>query len=176
MPTAAGKVTIRAPHPVELAETRALMIGVIERDYGYGYDPRWHHDLDDLHGYYLDRPRHTLFVAVDDATGAIVGAVGVRTFAITAPPHPEAVVARYDRERSAELVRVFVHQDYRRRGLARSLIEAARRWVADEGGYDVICFHSEFAIPFWRALGSTEVFVQRPGSGDGATYFELTVP
>lgn len=175
MTTGTDGITIRASYLSELPAVRALMVRIIEGDYGYGYDPRWHGDLDDLQGLYLDRPRQALLVAVDDTTGATVGTIAVRTLAITTPPHPAPFVARYDRARSAELVRVFVDPAYRRRGIARALVAAARRWVAGAGGYDVICLHSQFAVAFWRTL-ATEVFVEATGPDAGTAYLELTVP
>lgn len=156
------------------------MLGIIERDYGYGYDPRWHYDLDDLRGFYLDYPRQALFVAVDDATGRLAGTAASKVPRLTAPPHPTAIVARYDPARTAELTRVFVAPAYRRRGLARTLVDAARRWVAAAGGFDVITLHSASAVEFWRALPATEVLdARRPGATGplaGSVYFELTIP
>ena len=171
---------VRAPRPGELAEARALMLRIIERDYGYGYDPRWHYDLDDLRGFYLEHPRQALFVAVDDATGRLAGTAAIKAPRLTAPPHPPAIVARYDPTRTAELTRVFVAPAYRRRGLARTLVDAARRWVAAAGGFDVITLHSASAVEFWRALPATEVLdARRPGATGplgGSVYFELAVP
>lgn len=175
-----GSFTVREPRPEELAEVRALMVRVIARDYGYGYHTQWHADLDDPQGFYLDNPRQALFVAVDDATGRIVGTAGVRTLAITSPPHPPAILARYDRERSAELTRVFVAPETRRRGIGQALVERARHWVAGAGDYDIICFHSRTAVDFWRALPTTEVLDARrageEGPSAGSVYFDMVVP
>lgn len=175
--TPRGSYTVREPRTDELAATRALMIEVIARDYGYDYRCQWHDDVDDLAGFYLAHPRQTLLVAVDDMSGQILGTAGVRVLRATAPPHPPEIVARYDRERTAELTRVFVRTDARRRGIGRALVEAARRWVAEDGGYALIQFHSRTAVEFWRALPATETLDNRRPSGDGPAtgqvYFEL---
>lgn len=173
-------VTVRVPRPDELEETRALMIRVIEHDYGYDYQSRWHEDVDDPKGFYLEHPRQTLLVAVDDRTGQIIGTAGVRVLRIAAPPHPAEILERYDRQRTAELTRVFVLPEARRRGIGRALVEAARAWVAEVGGFDLIQFHSRTAVAFWRAMPTTEVLDnRRQVSGrpeDGQVYFEMALP
>jgi GNAT superfamily N-acetyltransferase len=159
-------------------ETRALLIRVIEHDYGYDYRAHWHDDIDDPAGFYLDTPRHTLLVAVDTLTGQILGTAGVRLLQITSPPHPREIVERYAPERTAELTRVFVHPEARRRGIGRQLVDAARQWVSEAGGFDMIQFHSRTAVQFWCALPTTVVLDgRRPGvSGPagGQVYFEMT--
>lgn len=177
---AAPSVTVRVPRPDELAEARALMIRAIALDYGYDYRTTWHEDVDDPASFFLAHPRQTLLVAVDDGTGRIVGTAGVRVLRIAAPPHPAEILARYDRERTAELTRVFVLPEARRRGIGRALIDAARRWVAEVGEFDLIQFHSRTAVEFWRAMPTTEILDNRRriGSGpeDGQVYFEMRVP
>jgi GNAT superfamily N-acetyltransferase len=173
-------VTIRVPRPDEVEETRALMIHVIAHDYGYDYRTRWHDDVDDPAGFYLDHPRQTLLVAADDETGQIIGTVGVRVLRITSPPHPAMILERYDRERTAELTRVFVLPEARRRGIGRALVIAVRRWVAEVGGFELIQFHSRTAVEFWRAMPTTEVLDNRRPGGEGPesgqVYFEMSVP
>ena len=173
-------VTIREPRPDELDETRALMIRVIALDYGYDYRTRWHEDVADVAAFFLAHPRQTLLVAVDDATGRIVGTAGVRVLRATSPPHPPDVLARYDRTRTAELTRVFVAPEARRRGIGRALVDAAGAWVAEVGGFDLIQFHSRTAVEFWRAMPTTEILDNRrrvaSGPEDGQVYFEMAVP
>lgn len=176
---AASGVTIRVPGPDEVEETRTLMIRVIELDYGYDYRTRWHEDVDDPAGFFLAHPRQTLLVAVDDRTGQIVGTAGVRVLRITSPPHPSEILARYDRERTAELTRVFVLPEARRRGIGHGLVVAARAWVTAVGGFDLIQFHSRTAVEFWRSMPTTEVLDNRHrvdgGPEGGQVYFEMAV-
>jgi GNAT superfamily N-acetyltransferase len=151
------------------------MLRIFEADYGYGYQPRWHWDYDDIQGVYLDNPRHVLFVVVDDLTDAIVGTAGIRAGGPTAPSLPRWLVDRYQPpERTAQLVRVFVHPEYRRRGIARALVDACRQFVREVGGYEVIALHSEFAVEFWRSMPTTEVYSERTDDApDAAVHFEL---
>jgi GNAT superfamily N-acetyltransferase len=178
--TEVGGYTVRAARPEDLDAVRALMIRVIEHDYGYEYRSRWHDDVDDPKAFYLDHPRQTLLVAVDDTTGRIVGTAGVRVLRITSPPHPAEILDRYDRERTAELTRVFVLPEARRRGIGRALVDAARVWVAEVGGFDLIQFHSRTAVELWRAMPTTEVLDNRRQVGGGPelgqVYFEMRVP
>jgi GNAT superfamily N-acetyltransferase len=174
-----NRFVIRSPFVDELASVRALMVRVIELDYGYPYQSRFHDDVDDPFGFYLKQPRHTLLVAVDDGACGIVGVAGVRVLRIAAPPHPRSIVARYDPHRSAELTRVFVAPEHRRRGVGRELVVAARHWVRQTGDFDVVCFHSRTAVDFWRSFSDVfEVLDARDGSGlasGGQVYFEFPV-
>ncbi len=172
--------SVREPHPEELAAVRALMIRVIERDYGYPYRTYWHEDVEDLAGFFLAHPWQALLIAMDDRSGQLLGVAGVRVLRITAPPHPPEIVGRYDHDRTAELTRVFVAPEARRRGVGRALVEAARAWVARIGGFDLIQFHSRTAVEFWQAMPTTVVLdARRPGGTgpeSGQVYFEMTVP
>ena len=70
---------VRAARSADLAAIRALMIRTFEEDFGYGYTPEFHVDVDDLQGVCLDNPRHALWVAAADRSGEIVGTAGVRS-------------------------------------------------------------------------------------------------
>ncbi|MFN8632957.1 MAG: GNAT family N-acetyltransferase [Chloroflexota bacterium] len=153
------------------------MLTIFEQDYGYGYQPQWHWDYDDLQGVYLDNPRHVLFVVTDDASSEIVGTAGIRSGGPKSPTLPGWLVERYQPpERAAQIVRVFVHPGYRRRGIARALVEACRRFVQGVGGYEMIALHSESAIDFWRTLPTVEVYDERSAeTPSGAVHFELAM-
>ncbi len=75
----AREIVTRPATADDLAEVRALMIRTFDEDFGYGYNPAFHADVDDLQGTYLDNPRHTLFVAVDPATEQLLGTAGIRS-------------------------------------------------------------------------------------------------
>ena len=90
--------TIRPATPDDVAPARALMIRTFEEDFGYGYRPEFHADVDDLQGTYLDNPRHALLVAVATEAGAIVGTAGVRSGGLKPEFNPPWLVARYDPE------------------------------------------------------------------------------
>lgn len=71
--------SIRRTEERDLPDARALMIRTFDQDFGYGYRPDWHADVDDLAGWYMRDPRTVMYVAVDDRTGEIVGTAGVRS-------------------------------------------------------------------------------------------------
>lgn len=172
--------TARPARPDDLPAARALIFRVIKEDLGYDYNPAWHWDIDDLQGTYLDDPRQALWVAVDDASGAIVATGGLRKGGPRSAPE-QWVIDRYDQERTAQVVRVYVSREHRRRGIARSLVDLARRFAAAEGGYSVICLHTDTRAPgaegFWRAMPTTLVYDARGKDPFGETlHFELPLP
>lgn len=175
-----GGFTVRLVRTEDLEQARAVIVRVTENELG-GLNPAYHWDLDDLTGTYLEHPRHALFVAVDDATGAVIGTTAVRAGGPKSPPHPAWLAARYDPERTAQLYRVYIAREDRRRGAARELVEAARRFVADEGGYDVIYLHTNAGVPgaeaFWRSMPTVETYDGRGKGGQSeAVHFELAMP
>ena len=119
--------TARPAQPGDLRRARELIARVIEEDLGYAYNPAWHWDLDDLRGVYLDDPRHALWVVTDDATGELLATGAVRRGGPGLAAHPALAADRYDRDRTAQVVRVYVARPHRRRGIARTLVELARR-------------------------------------------------
>jgi GNAT superfamily N-acetyltransferase len=166
----------------DLAGAVAVIRRVLHEDMGYPYRPDWHFDIDDPRTWYLDNPRHALFVAVDDGTRKVIGATGVMAGGPKSPPHPRWLAERYHPATTAQLFRVYIDRDQRRRGVARALVEAARRFVAAEGGYRVLYLHTDaIATPqaehFWRAMDTTEIYDGRgKGEPSQALHFELALP
>ena len=171
--------TVRTAQPADLTAIRALMIRTFEEDFGYGYKPEFHTDVDDLQGVYLDNPRHTLVVAVAEGTGEIVGVAGVRSGGLKPAFNQPWLVARYDPERTAQLVRVYTLREWRGRGVARALLPPLLEFVAREGGYDVVALHTDPRSPgaerFWRSLPTTLVLDDRDGPSE-SLHFELAIP
>src|SRR5215472_3192346 len=152
---AVGGWSVRLARPEDLAQARAIMLRTFEEDFGYGYRPDYHADVDDLRGTYLDNPRHALFVAVDDASDQVVATAGIRSGGLKPQYNPAWLVERYDPERTAQIVRVYVAREHRRRGIAQGLISAVCQFVADEGSYERIALHTDPRSPgaerFWTA-------------------------
>jgi GNAT superfamily N-acetyltransferase len=172
--------TVRPLRPEDIPWVREHIFRVITEDLGYGYNPAWHWDIDDLQGVYLDDPRHALWVAIDDASGALVATGGIRKGGPRSAPE-QWVIERYDQERTAQVVRVYVAREHRRRGIARTIVELARRFAAAEGGYDVICLHTDTRAPgaegFWRSMPTTLIYDARGIDPFGETlHFELSFP
>jgi GNAT superfamily N-acetyltransferase len=65
---------------------------------------------------------------------------------------------------------VFVDPAYRRRGIARRLVETINAWFADRGVYRVewqVATANPDAIRFWEAVGGSEITVRMQASLDG---------
>ncbi|WP_274028748.1 GNAT family N-acetyltransferase [Streptomyces sp. MMBL 11-1] len=173
--------TVRPATRADLEGARRLMLDTFYREFGYGYVPAWHRDVVDLSGTYLDDPRHQLLVAVRD--GEVVATTGVRSGGPAHPPHPRWLSERYPPVTTAQLVRVYVHPEHRRHGLARTLVRRACDFAASTPGYDSIYLHTnvqvEGAEAFWRSLAK-EIFDARPtgehGPGVDTVHFEIPLP
>ncbi len=166
---------VRQATPDDIEQARALMVRIFNEDYGYGFQPEIHADVANLTGFYLHHPRQRLFVAAVSPGGDVVGTAAVRQGGTLAPPHPAWLAAKYDPHRTCELQRVYVAPEHRRSGVGRLLVEAARRWVVAEGGYDTVCLHSNVgrvgSDTFWWSI-ATEVHDARPTQFN-TVHFEL---
>jgi GNAT superfamily N-acetyltransferase len=171
--------SIRRARPEDVPETRALMIRTFEQDFGYGYRPEYHADVDEMQAVYLDDPRHALLVAVDDGSAAIVGTAGVRSGGLKPQFNHAWLVERYDPETTAQLVRVYTHSDHRGRGVARALVDACLRFVATVPSYRVVALHTDPRSPgaerFWRSLPTTLILDDRDGPSR-SLHFEMAIP
>ncbi|GGW33421.1 N-acetyltransferase [Streptomyces galilaeus] len=176
--TAHHEYTVRPATPADVDGARRVMLDTFYNEFGYGYVPRWHPDMVDIEGTYLDDPRHLLLVAVHE--GEVVATTGVRAGGPAHPPHPRWLAERYAGDTTAQLVRVYVRPEHRRRGLARTLVEAACDFIADTPGYERVYLHTNVDIEgaeyFWRSLAK-EVFDARAtgehGPGVATVHFEI---
>jgi len=158
-------IRVREATEADLADAERLMRSVIT------YDPRWHRDIDDLRGAYLDDPKQALFVA--ETAKAIPEVVGVAVIRKRMPNVPE-VARRFEAEVSCELGRVVVDPVWRRRGIAVQLTEAARSWTHGHG-YLALHLHTETdnapALALWRSIA---VEIPRAEYREGeSVYFDL---
>ena len=161
--------SIREARVEDIPAARALMIRIFEEDFGTGYVPAHHWDVDDIASTYIYPPHNVLFVAVDDDSGEIVGTGGVRDGALKPGVSPSELVERYEVSPSAQLVRMYVAAEHRRRGIARALVNATLRFIASDGSRSVIALHayrhSPGAVEFWAAIGA-EIVVDDPSRGE----------
>ncbi len=167
--------SVRIAEPHDLPGARALMLRCFDEDFGYGYQAEFHTDVDDLQGAYLDHPRHTLLVAVDDTTGEVIGTSGIRSGGLKPQFNPAWLVERYDPDATAQLVRVFTSRAWRGRGVARALVRATQHAAWTLPGYRVLALHSDPRSPgaerFWTAA-ATLIHDDRDGPS-GSLHFEL---
>jgi GNAT superfamily N-acetyltransferase len=177
--TATPAFAVRAATSADLPAARALMLRTFEEDFGYGYNPAFHPDVDDLQGVYLDNPRHTLLVAVANDDGAVVGTGGVRSGGLKPQFNQPWIVERYDPERTAQLVRVYTAREGRGHGIARALVAELVQFVARTPSYDVLALHTDPRSPgaerFWRSMPTTLILDDRDGPSE-SLHFEMTMP
>jgi ribosomal protein S18 acetylase RimI-like enzyme len=170
-------ITVRRARADDLPQCRAIALDIFEHDFGYGYQPQYHFDIDDLQRYYMDPPEHALFVAVDDATGEVVGMAAIKHIrADVAPDAPQHLIEQYRKPSTAELVRVYTHRQHRRRGIARKLVAACTEYAASEPVYSTIFFHTDASYPgakeFW--LSQAKLLHDNredPAAGESKTMF-----
>lgn len=164
--------------PSDVDGARSVMLDTFYREFAYGYQPRWHADVIDVAGTYLNDPRHALFVAKHG--DEVVATTAVRSGGPQSPPHPAWLAARYPNESTAQLFRVYVRKAHRRRGLARALVAAATRFVAQRPDYQALYLHTDTRIrgaeEFWRSV-ATEVHDARDHNRDHfqTVHFEIAL-
>jgi GNAT superfamily N-acetyltransferase len=165
-------VVVRLASKDDLGGCEAHMRRVLGEDLR-GYHQRWHRDIDDLAGTYLHRAGWALFVAEYDGTFA--GTTAVKPGGPASPP--AWLAQRYAAQRTAQLTRVWITRQLRRRGIARAMVTVAARWALGAGGYTVVCLHTDAtspgALPFWRTYpGAVQTLDARPDPWD-TVHFEL---
>ncbi|WTW34229.1 GNAT family N-acetyltransferase [Streptomyces sp. NBC_00016] len=169
---------IRPAGPEDLDGARAVMLDTVYRDFGTGYVPRWHGDIIDPVAAYLVPARHTLLVALDGEHGEVVATAALDSRGPAHPPNPRHVADRYPCGTTAQLRRVYVRREHRRRGLARRLVAELLAFAVADGGYGAVYLHTDPAVEgaegFWRSLG-TVVHDEREGvtGGQGIVHFDV---
>jgi ribosomal protein S18 acetylase RimI-like enzyme len=172
--TSSPTFSIREATPADLSAAKALMMRTVEEDFGTPYDPRYHRDIDDLAAAYLEPSRHTLFVAVDEDSGELIATGGVRVGRLQGGP-PD-LVRRYAGDDAAQLVRIYVAREQRRRGIARAVVRACLAFALRDGGYSIIALHtfphSPGALAFWQSM-ATQVGYQERSGIPAEAFFEI---
>ena len=134
----------------EINSVKDFIYDQIEREYGIGPMPEFHYDIEGLKEYYVLPKRNTLFIAFDG--DKIVATAAVRGY----DKDYEFFKDIYSKDDTASIWRLLVDEEYRRKGLARMLIEAIESFARAEG-YKRIYLNThrylEAAIPFWKSLG-----------------------
>lgn len=176
------KYCIRAATADDLDEARAVMLDTIYRDFGLGFVPRWHGDIIDLEHFYLAPPRHALLIAIDERDGTVAATAALDARGPAHPPNPLWLAERYPSGETAQLRRVYVRPEHRRRGLARRLVTELLAFAKADGGYRSVYLHtyrySPGAMDLWRSLGDL-VCDERdevPGGVSEVVHFEIPMP
>ncbi|MDQ0834762.1 GNAT superfamily N-acetyltransferase [Streptomyces achromogenes] len=175
---------IRPAGPEDLDGARAVMLDTVYREFGSGYVPRWHRDIIDPAAAYLAPDRHTLLVATDGGNGGdggggeVVATAALDSRGPAHPPNPRHLAERYPCGTTAQLRRVYVRPEHRRRGLARRLVAELLAFAVADGGYRSVYLHTDPAVEgaeaFWRSL-ATVVHDERKEAdgGQGIVHFDV---
>ncbi|MBZ4020531.1 GNAT family N-acetyltransferase [Streptomyces purpurogeneiscleroticus] len=170
---------IRAAIRDDIGAARAVMLDTVYRDFGTGYVPRWHGDIIDLEGAYLRPERHTLLVAVDEEDGGVVATAALDSRGPAHPPNPAWIAERFPSGETAQLRRVYVRAEHRRRGLARRLVGELLDFAAAAGGYRSVYLHTDPAVPgaedFWRSMGKAVLDEREESGGARVVHFEVAM-
>jgi GNAT superfamily N-acetyltransferase len=154
------------------------MLDTVYRDFGTGYVPRWHADVVYPATAYLASPRHTLLVALDPHDATVVATAALDSRGPAHPPNPRHLAERYPSGETAQLRRVYVRPEHRRRGLARRLVDELLAFAAADGGYRAVYLHTDPTVPgaedFWLSLGKV-VHDERedPDGGNCVVHYEI---
>ncbi|MGL4174170.1 MAG: GNAT family N-acetyltransferase [Actinomycetota bacterium] len=167
--------TVIAANDADLPEALTMMRDVLDKNLG-GYRQEWHRDLDNLGSTYLNQNDHQLLIA--RGREGVLGTAALRPCALASPPNPGWLAAEYNRPDTCQLVRVWVAEVARRRGVGGALVRAAVAWACGLGGYRRVYLHTDAAVPgaesFWRSLPGHVVYDTRPDPYN-TVHFELDV-
>jgi GNAT superfamily N-acetyltransferase len=167
---------IRTATPNDVDGARTVMLDTVYRDFGTGYVPHWHGDIVDPAAAYLADPRHTLLVVLG-ADGETVATGALDSRGPAHPPNPRHLAERYPSGETAQLRRVYVRPEHRRRGLARRRVRDLLDFAAADGGYRSVYLHTDPAVPgaedFWRSLGKVVHDEREKPGGSRVVHFEV---
>ncbi|MFI9587702.1 GNAT family N-acetyltransferase [Streptomyces sp. NPDC052236] len=169
---------IRPATPDDLDGARVVMLDAVYRDFGTGYVPCWHRDIIDPAAAYLAPARHALLVATDERDGSVVATAALDSRGPAHPPNPRWLAERFPSGETAQLRRVYVRPEHRRRGLARRLVAELLEFARVDGGYRSVYLHAYASAPgaqeLWRSLGKVVCEERQDGPGGGGIlHFEI---
>lgn len=135
----------------QINNVREFLFGMIKKELGYGYVPKWHQDIMNLEEFYVTPEKNNFFVAYDE-NGEIVGTIGIRSYDKDFPEFRE----KYSEDSTSSIWRLFVDRKCRRCGLASKMFSVAESF-ANNVGYSMIYLHThktlDGAIEFWKKMG-----------------------
>jgi GNAT superfamily N-acetyltransferase len=129
-----------------------FLFNMIKDEFGYGYVPEYHQDIQDMESYYLDPERNNFFMAIHQETGKIIGTIGIRAYDRDFPLFKNV----YNSKTTASMWRVFVDKKWRRNGVASTLVQMAENFCWEKG-YEEIYLHTHKTVngslDFWISNG-----------------------
>jgi GNAT superfamily N-acetyltransferase len=151
------------PNNLALAEAaRTFCLSTIKATYGFEYNPLWHADLDSLlgpaaHNHYAPQNKGCFWV-MTDATGDVIGSMGVRSLAWK--PNFKPLLADFypDFTKVASLWRTYLAPQYRGQGRGMTMNNIAREFARAQGYQQIFleCNHAYSRLQaYWQRLGYT---------------------
>lgn len=135
----------------EIKDVQEFLFSMIEKEFGFGYVPKWHQDIVNMEEYYINPKRNNFFVAYTE-TGEIIATIGIRSY----DKDFQEFRHIYSKDATSSIWRLFVDRRCRRCGLASKMFSIAENF-ANEMNYDEIYLHThktlEGAIEFWTKMG-----------------------
>ena len=132
----------------EINRVKEFLFDQINKEYHIGPTLKFHYDIFGLEEYYIDSTRNNFFVALDE--DKIVATIGIRAY----DRDFEFFRGVYSADGTASIWRLMVDENYRRKGIARLLVNEAENFASD-CGYDRIYLHThrylESGLPFWKS-------------------------
>ena len=137
--------------PEEIKKVQEFLFDMIKLEFGYDYVPKWHQDIVNMDGYYVNPERNAFFVAYSE-DGEIIGTIGIRAYDKDFPQFRHL----YSNESTSSIWRLFVDRRYRRCGLASKMFSIAENY-AKESNYCNIYLHThktlDGALKYWTKMG-----------------------
>lgn len=134
----------------EINKVKDFLFGQIDNEYHIGPTPKFHYDIFELNEYYIAPTQNNFFVAFDE--DKIVATIGIRAY----DKDFEFFRGVYSSDDTASIWRLMVDRDYRRKGIARLLVDKVEDFASNKG-YDRIYLHThrylESGLPFWKSRG-----------------------
>jgi len=163
---------IRLMRIEDIEGMKRLMRRIFDRDYGYGYNPKYHKDYERLELIYKRKKGNFMYVVEDNESKEIIGMGGVKREGIKSKYVSKEIKERYEKEDVGKIVRLFVDDRRRRLGIGKDIVKKIKSKVKRDGIFKTIILSTEKAIPFWERMKVKKIYDERL-KGGYEVYYEL---
>ncbi len=128
-----------------------FLFEMIKKLYGYDKTPLYHNDIINMKEVYIDEPRNSIIGAFDKENN-LIGTIAIRQY----EDRIEAVRGIYTIDKTAELGRMYIKEELRRKGVGSLLFNKMVEFCR-ESEYETIYLHTHKHLPggfdFWKKSG-----------------------